>query len=203
APLVVDVVGARILDEREAHGRLEEMRLSPPEAGRGREPGQPAAGLATCARLWWVLLLVRLEALDRRDHAAAILAPLLLLGLQVLGETRLRDDAADLRRDGAEEADLVAREAPAPERLHDQHADRHAALDDRHAEEGMVLLLARLREELVAGMRDGIDRHHRLELLDRHAGEAFLDAHRDLADGAPLETRRGPEGQALRPLIED
>jgi hypothetical protein len=143
-------------------------------------------------RLGLVLLLVRLESLDRRDHAAPVLPPFFLLGLQVLGQPRLRDDASHLRRDGAKEADLVAREAPAAERLHDQHADRRAALDDRHAEEGVVFLLARFRKELVTGVRDGVDGHHRLELLDRHAGEAFLDAHVDLADRAPLEDRSWP-----------
>src|SRR5262249_5409559 len=144
-------------------------------------------------------LLVGLEALDRRDHPAPVLAALLLLRLQVLDQPRLDDDAADLLRDRAEEADLVAREAPPAERLDADHAHRRPALGDRRAEERVVALLAGLREELVARVGRRIDRHHRLELLDRHAGEPFLDAHRDLADGAPLETGRRPESQALGP----
>src|SRR5262249_17804253 len=37
----------------------------------------------------------------------------------------------------------------------------------------------------------------------RHAGEAFLDAHRDLADRASLEAGRRPQGQPLGAWIED
>src|SRR5207245_237495 len=81
-------------------------------------------------------------------------------------------------------------------RPHDPHAERRAALDDRHAEEGVVFLLAGIREELVAGMGDRIDRHHRLELLDRHAGEPLLDAHRHLADRVPIETDGRPQREA-------
>src|SRR5207237_10090460 len=43
----------------------------------------------------------------------------------------------------------------------------------------------------------------RLHLLDRHAGEAFLDAHRDLADRARREARGRPQRQALRARIQD
>ena len=105
---------------------------------------------------------------------------------------------ATLRRDGAQEPDLAARELPAPQRLHDQHAERRAALEDRDAEERVVALLARLREELVARVGHGIDDHHRLELLDDHAGEALADAHRHLADGAAVEAGGGAQGEALR-----
>src|SRR6185295_567545 len=128
------------------------MRLSATEAGCG---GQPAETRRAPAALCLGLVgypLVRLKALDRRDHPAPVLAALLLFALQVLEEPRLHDDAAHLHRDGAQEADLVAREAPPAERLHDQDTDRRAALDDRDAQERVILLLARLREELVARM---------------------------------------------------
>ena len=110
--------------------------------------------------------------------------------------------AAHLRRDGAQQPHLVAREAAAPQRLHDQHAERRAALDDRHAEERVVALLAGLREELVARVGERIDDHHRLELLDHHAGQAFADRHRHLADGAALETGGRPQREPLGPRIE-
>src|SRR5207247_161542 len=158
----------------------------------------PRARLGALCRL-----LVGLQALDRRDHAAAVLATLLLLRLEVLEEPRLDDDAAHLAGDRAQEPHLVTREPAAAERLDHQHAHRRAALGDRDADEGMVFLLAGLREVLVPGMRDGIDRHHRLALLDHHAGETCLDAHRHLADGALLEPRRRPEREALRARVED
>jgi hypothetical protein len=46
APLVVLVVGARVLDEREADRGLEEVGLSAPESGRRGQPAQAAAHLA-------------------------------------------------------------------------------------------------------------------------------------------------------------
>ncbi len=201
--LLLGMVGARLVDQPEADRRLEEVRLAAAEAGCGGEPVEPRPA-APGRRLGTVGgLLVGLQALDGRHHPAAELTPLVLLALQVLHQARRHDDGADLGGDLAQDADLVRGEPAAPERLHDQHADRRAALDERHAEEGVVLLLAGLREELVAGVRDRIDRHHRLELLDRHAGEPLLDAHRHLADGVPVEADGRPQREALRAWIED
>src|SRR5207302_3525862 len=198
------IVGPPFFDQREADRRLEEVHAAVSEAGHGRQSREPRLAAPPRARLGALCrLLVGLQALDRRDHAAAVLATLLLLRLEVLEQPRLDDDAAHLPGDRAQEPYLVAREPPAAERLDHQHAHRRAALGDRHADEGMVFLLAGLREVLVPGMRAGIDRHHRLALLDPHAGETFLDAHRPLPDGALLEPRRRPEREALRARVED
>src|SRR5689334_13529325 len=89
--------------------------------------------------------LVRVQPPDRVDHPRAILLALLLLALERLEETRLHDDAARLRRDRAQESELVRRETPAPERLHDEHTERTTPLRDRHAEKRMVTLLTGLR----------------------------------------------------------
>ena len=202
--LLGGILGPGLIDQGEADRRLQQVGLAPSEAGRRREPVQPGPGPPPRrpgrSR---TRLLVRLQPLDRGDHPPPVLAALLLLGLQVLQEPRLHDDAAHLGGDRAQEPDLVRREATPAQGLHHQHPDRGAALDDRDAEEGVVALLAGLGEELVAGMRRGIDGHHRLELLDRHAGEPFLDAHRDLADRAPFEAGRRPQCEPLRARIED
>ena len=150
-----------------------------------------------------IALLVRVQAADRVHHPLAVLLPLLLFALEGLEKARLDDDAAHLRGDRAQQAQLVRREPPAPQRLHDQDAERCALLGDRHAEERVVALLAGLGEVLVARVRQRIDDHHRLVLLDDHAGEAFVDAHRHLADGGALETGGRPQRQPLILGIEE
>src|SRR5207253_10092283 len=88
--LLLGVVGPALLHEREADRRLEEMHAAMPEPGHGRQPPQPRVAAATRA---WLRplgrLLVGLEPLDRRDHSPAVLATLLLLGLEVLEQAGL------------------------------------------------------------------------------------------------------------------
>ncbi len=195
----------RVLDQVEADRRLQEVRAPAAEAGGRGQAGESRAGTLARGALGALgpLLLVGLEALDRAHHPPAVVPALLLLALQVLEQPGLHDDTADLRGDGAQQAQLVRGELPPAERLHDEHADRGATLDDRHSDEGVVLLLPRLGEELVAGVHDGVDRHHRLELLDRHAGQPLIDAHRDLADRARGKPGGRPQGQPLGARIED
>ena len=106
--LVVGLLGASLVDQIEADRRLQQVGLAAAEAGRGGKAVQPRpprplrGALRAPGRL-----LVRLQALDRRDHPAPVVPALLLLAAQVLEQARLRDDATHLGGDRPQDADLV------------------------------------------------------------------------------------------------
>src|SRR5262249_29506659 len=80
-----NVVRAAFLDRREADRRLQDVRAPAPESGRRRQTVQPAlAGAPADRRLGLDPVLVGVQALHGADHAALVLAPLLLLAAQVL-----------------------------------------------------------------------------------------------------------------------
>ena len=128
-------------------------------------------------------------------HLAAVALAFLFLALQALGEMRVDHERADLAGHRARKADFFGREAAAAAALHDEHAARRDALADGHAEEGVVLLLAGLREELEARMRQRVvDDDGRL-LLDDEADEALGLAHRHAADAAGRQAVRGRQAE--------
>src|SRR5262249_47292474 len=88
-------------------------------------------------------------------------------------------------------------EAAAAAALHDEDAARVGAFTDRHTEERVVFLFARLREELEARMRERVVDDDGGLLLDDEADEALALAHRDAADAARRQTvRRGETEKA-------
>src|SRR5262249_44229078 len=141
------VVGDPLFHARKAHRGLQEVRAAGAEARGCREAVEavlPRSAGTHRTRRGVRRLLVGLQPLDGVDHAAAVVATLLLAVLDLLQQARLDDDAAHLRRDGTQDAQLVGGELPAPERLHHEHAERRLALDHGNADEGVELLLARL-----------------------------------------------------------
>jgi len=79
--------------------------------------------------------------------------------------------------------------------LHDQHALQHAAVDQRHAEKGVVLVFARFLEVLVAGMLGRIGHGHRKQPLGHQAGKAFMQRHAQAADAFWMQAQRGGKHQ--------
>src|SRR5439155_26116081 len=111
--LGLEVIGPALLDEREADRGLEEMHAAMPEPGHGRQAPQPRVGAAASSRLGPLGgLLVGLQPLDRRDHAPAVLATLLLLALEALEQAGLDDDGAHLAGARPPQAHPVARGSP-------------------------------------------------------------------------------------------
>ena len=75
--------------------------------------------------------------------------------------------------------------------LHDQHALQQPAIDDRHAEERAVRVLAGLAEVLEARMRRRVGDDLRPQLLGDQAGQALGQPHADAADALrPQADRR-------------
>ena len=107
----------------------------------------------------------------------------------------LADDRRDFRGGFDQHADLVLAEGARVLGLHDEDTLQDSAVDQRHAEEGVVHLFAGLLEVLETGMvgdvRDG-DRQH---LLGDQAGEAFAERHAQRADAARVQAERGGEDQ--------
>ena len=65
---------------------------------------------------------------------------------ELLQRARLADDRRELRAGRHQHAHVVGVEDARLDRLHDQHALQQAAIDDRHAEERVVRILAGLAE---------------------------------------------------------
>ena len=79
--------------------------------------------------------------------------------------------------------------------LHDEHALQHAAVDDRHAEERLVGILAGLAEVLETRMRRRVLHDDGAHLLGDQTGQTFGDAHADAADAFRPQPDRGREHQ--------
>ena len=105
--------------------------------------------------------------------------------------------------DGAQQPELVRREATPTQGLHHEHAESRPLLRDGHAEKGVVALLTRLRKVFVTRVRERIDDHDGLALLDHESGQSLVHLHGDLADRGTLETGRRPERQDLVFGIEE
>ena len=95
---------------------------------------------------------------------------------------RLADDRRQLRAGHDQHPHVVLGEDARLDRLHDQHALQQAAIDDRHAEERAIRILAGLAEVLEARMRRRVGDDLRLQLFGDEAGEPFGEPHADAAD---------------------
>ena len=86
------------------------------------------------------------------------------------------------------------------DRLEDEDALEHAAVDERHAKKRAVGIFARFAEVLEPGMPRRIGDDLRPELLGDEADEAFVEAHADTADalGTKADGGRQNERGAVR-----
>jgi hypothetical protein len=75
--------------------------------------------------------------------------------------------------------------------LHDQHAERVAGAQDRHAEEGVVDFFAGFRAVRIGGMRLRVRQVDRIGLAGDQADQAFVDAHHRQVHGFALQTFGG------------
>jgi hypothetical protein len=81
--------------------------------------------------------------------------------------------------------------------LHHQHADRVARPQDRHAEEGVIDLLARLRQVFEGRMRLGVGQIEDFRVRRDGADEAFPDLELRGVNGLALQSFRRIELQHL------
>jgi hypothetical protein len=84
-------------------------------------------------------------------------------------------------------ADLIFAKRPLVFSLNHEHALQNAAIDERHAEEGLILRFAGLLEELVAGMIARIGNRNREQQLSNQSRKPFVDGHAKRADGAGMK----------------
>ena len=87
------------------------------------------------------------------------------------------DGLGEHHRGRLQRLDLVLAVEAARAVLHHEHAEHIAEPQDRHAEEGLVDLLARLRLVGEGGMASGVGEVDGLGLLDHEADEAFARLH--------------------------
>ena len=107
----------------------------------------------------------------------------------------LADDGSDLAGGFDQHANLVLAEDARVLGLHDEDALQNSAVDQRHAEEGVVHLFAGLLEVLEAGMIADVGDGDGQDLLGDQAGEALADGHAQGADAAGMQAERGGENQ--------
>ena len=107
----------------------------------------------------------------------------------------LAHQRADLVRDRVQRLHFLPREGDRLLTLDDQYALDHAAVDQRHAQEGMVVFLAGLAKELETRVPGGVLDHQRPELLGHQAGQPLVQAHADLADAFRTQADRRPQHQ--------
>ena len=101
-------------------------------------------------------------------------------------------------RNGFENLDLFFRIGALDAVLHDQHAQRIAAAQDRHAKEGIVDLFARLRPVGEGGVGLRVVQRQRLGGFCDQADKALARAHGGLVDGLALQALGGEQ---LQPQI--
>ena len=90
---------------------------------------------------------------------------------------------------------IVVAEGPRLRRLHDEHALQHAAIDDRHAEERAVGILAGLAEVLEPRVLRRVRDEHRPQLLGDQPGQPFADAHLHQPDALRPQADGGRQHQ--------
>jgi len=100
------------------------------------------------------------------------------------------DHLGQYHRGRLQRLDLVLLVAAVRAVLHDEDAERVAAAQDRHAEEGVEDLLARLRLEGEGGVFLGVGEVQRLGRLGDHADEALAGAHDRVVDRLTVESLR-------------
>ena len=122
-PLEARIFAAHLLEAFERDEGLQDVGWSDSETGGRRDSRE--AGMFRPNRLRVISStrpLVGLQTADRLHHALAVFVPLLLPALEALGEPGLHDNRAHVTGDRLQQTKLLASEAPAAERLHDEHS---------------------------------------------------------------------------------
>ena len=118
--------------------------------------------------------------------------PLLRGSDEAIQRARLAHHRRDLRGRLGQHLDFVVRESARLDRLHHQNALQNSAIDQRHAEKGLVGLFARFAEILEARMILDLLDGHRLHLFGHQAREPFVQRHPQRADALRAQSdRRG------------
>ena len=112
---------------------------------------------------------------------------------------RLADDRGDLAGRFDQHADLVLAKGARLLGLDDEDALQDATVDQRHTQEGVVVLFAGLLEELEAGMVLDVGHGDGKQLLGNQAGQAFAERHAQHADGSRMKAEGGGQDQ-VRPV---
>ena len=76
------------------------------------------------------------------------------------------------------------------DRLHHQNALQNAPIDQRHSQERLILLLARLPEVLEARMQADLFHRDRMDLLGDQSGEPFMQREAQCADAFSAQSQR-------------
>ena len=106
----------------------------------------------------------------------------------------LADDRRHLGGGRRHRLDLLVGEVTRLERLHHQRALQHAVVDERHAEERLERLFARLAEILEARVRLRVLHGHRPDQLGDQADETLVQAEAERADAlGPQPDGRGED----------
>jgi hypothetical protein len=116
-------------------------------------------------------------------------------GYEAVEGARLTDDGRNLAGGVGEHADLALAEDPRLLGLDHEHALQNAAVDDGHAEKGVVFLFAGILEVLVAGMIAGVRNSDGKQLLGDETGETFIQRHAQGSDTSRMEAQRGGKNQ--------
>ena len=116
------------------------------------------------------------------------------LGADLLGnEAAGRDHLGNHHGGGLQGLDLLVAIMPLGAVLHGEDADCVAAAQDRHADEGVINLLARLRPVGERRVVLGIGELHRLGLLGDQADQSFARLQMGVVDGAGIEAFGGEQ----------
>ena len=113
--------------------------------------------------------------------------PLLRRGDEAVQSARLADHRRHLAGRLHQHANLVFAKDARLLGLHHQHALQNAAIDQRNAQEGVVLLFARLPEVFEARMIAGVLHGHGQHLLGHQAGQALMQRHAQRADASRMQ----------------
>ena len=115
---------------------------------------------------------------------------------------RLADNRRELCAGRGQHAHVVVAERARLGGLHDEHALKHAPIDDRHAKERAIRILAGLAEVLEARVLRGVLHDDRAHLLRHQTGKPLGDSHLDAADALLSQPDGGGQHQRRTVWLE-
>ena len=144
----------------------------------------PADGIEVAKQIDAVVIPAPPDVARERPEA------LLCRGDETVEGAGFADNRGDLVGGIGEHADFVVAEDAGFLGLHHENALQDAAIDEGHAEEGVVLLFAGVLEVFVAGVAAGVVDGDGTDLLGDQAGESLVERHAKRADAAGVEAER-------------
>ncbi len=114
---------------------------------------------------------------------------------EVLRRSSIVHEGSQLRPRHRQHPDVVIAERARAGGLHDEHALEHAVVNNRHAQEGPVRILARVTEILEAGMRRRVGDADRAHPLGDEPCETLGRSHAHPSDTVGTQPDRGGEHQ--------